>query len=1167
MKIADYNQMMAYLTRPEPLPQPKPEELLEIQEQNRIQRLQNLMKDLDPVLMDESKEFIERNEMAIGGGAIEGEDLGTREGFARPDARVAKIVDQHILQRKSPTTPPLYKVEITYVDPKLLKKFGYDSPRGNFQKKFTGPTFKTLKEAQNYRDKVAYPKLAKQLDVDVDYFTDSNKAKSFARLVKEFLPKNKKGYITAAQLAAELGEPEKFVTKAGPGRDSSYVKAVKKLLDQTDASQFGFKGTPGQPFYVYKKPTPKEIELLQKYKTRQAANKTGSGYNMVTPKVAERIRLLDKSPFFKNLMNSKKIITVDMLDNPNSDLNKFLKKNNMNFNEFLRASLRYSEAVKGDFLINVTDPILTDKPIAKNKKLSDKIYETFQNSVTGRVSDPIRAAVYRAAMQDISEQLGQETTTFSNYKSYLRNRANAILGKGSGIDIDEIVGVSSSARNKTAPYAVFSRFVDEALNQGKLAGFQTALSNRTAKLKEAIAKNDMKAANKIVKAFDTEIYKPYITELKAMGAKNVDLPRLTLSGPTSKTLGGGTGRIAELKAQGLDFDEFFKREKFGYVMPKGALTQKELLSLSQGKFKTLLNDVKKIGCPTPKGKADGGRVEFSEGLDCFNKGVKAINTGNIPEGAAKRNFANFANKAMEIGKQSGKGLRTITKFGIIPEAIIIGADTLIRAGMGDTFDEAFKRASDIYRTDEAYEQANESEIRRRSPVDADVILNLRNFYNEQAKLSSLEQQKEADLALAGDDFAETNIGMTEDEIEQFYAPKIQEQENNLFNATISDAEERAGLAKETEFADKKGVDYKKSPVGAFLDYIAEKPAVKPITDFFATEARGEPDVSAQVLENYLSDKIPQEEEKELRNIIDTGGARGVLDAMKKIESAQEVPEGAIREPNVFDEERKILFELAKTDPALAERLFGPSMTFAGDPIQQTDLQDEINLDRGIYALGGRIGFADGPDNPSRRMFLKLMGGIASLPIVGKFLKPAAPVVQKLANTTTVMPDWFPDFVDRFIGRSIGKKIDADIMEYKNTELPGVTLTKGDDGQIVVEGKNAYGEPYEIVYRPPGYELVDEKTGKAVQTPGEFIASDTQYRRTGPEMDDFDVDGVVVDDIDDILGGNATELEGYAKGTGESKYTKGQKQIDMADAEGTRADVDEGPDIDMSDYED
>ena len=238
------------------------------------------------------------------------------------------------------------------------------------------------------------------------------------------------------------------------------------------------------------------------------------------------------------------------------------------------------------------------------------------------------------------------------------------------------------------------------------------------------------------------------------------------------------------------------------------------------------------------------------------------------------------------------------------------------------------------------------------------------------------------------------------------------------------------------------------------------------------------------------------------------------------------------------------------------------------PEEREEYNAEQQEQMGVAAAeGGRIGFADGPDDPSKRTFMKIMAGIASLPVVGKFFKVAKPVVQKLANTTTVMPDWFPNFVDRFIGRSVGKKIDADLMEYKSTELPGVTLTKGDDGQIVVEGKNAYDEPYEIVYRPPGYELVDEKTGKAVKTPGEFIASDTQFRRTGPEMDDYDVDGVVVKDIDDILGGNATELEGFATGTGKSKYTRGQKEIDMADAQGTRADVDEGPDIDMSDYED
>ena len=67
-----------------------------------------------------------------------------------------------------------------------------------------------------------------------------------------------------------------------------------------------------------------------------------------------------------------------------------------------------------------------------------------------------------------------------------------------------------------------------------------------------------------------------------------------------------------------------------------------------------------------------------------------INTGKIPEGAGQRNFIKFANKAIEIGKQSGRGLRTFAKFGILPEAIFIGADTLIRTGMGDTLNEALK---------------------------------------------------------------------------------------------------------------------------------------------------------------------------------------------------------------------------------------------------------------------------------------------------------------------------------------------------------------------------------------------------------------------------------------------------------------------------------------------
>ena len=84
MKIAEYNQMMAYLTRPEPevLPQPKPQELLDIQEDNRKGRLLDSLNKIGGRLEDTSLDFIKRNEMAIGGGLFSGTDLGTREGFA-----------------------------------------------------------------------------------------------------------------------------------------------------------------------------------------------------------------------------------------------------------------------------------------------------------------------------------------------------------------------------------------------------------------------------------------------------------------------------------------------------------------------------------------------------------------------------------------------------------------------------------------------------------------------------------------------------------------------------------------------------------------------------------------------------------------------------------------------------------------------------------------------------------------------------------------------------------------------------------------------------------------------------------------------------------------------------------------------------------------------------
>jgi hypothetical protein len=99
MKIGDYKQMMAYLTRPE---QPK-EQVADLVDDLTPGPLKDeLTKDYDPS-QESYEEYLQRKalgerpfnaqdggraNLAIGGGAIEGEDLGTREGFRNPGINV-----------------------------------------------------------------------------------------------------------------------------------------------------------------------------------------------------------------------------------------------------------------------------------------------------------------------------------------------------------------------------------------------------------------------------------------------------------------------------------------------------------------------------------------------------------------------------------------------------------------------------------------------------------------------------------------------------------------------------------------------------------------------------------------------------------------------------------------------------------------------------------------------------------------------------------------------------------------------------------------------------------------------------------------------------------------------------------------------------------------------
>jgi hypothetical protein len=101
MKIGDYKQMMAYLTRPE---QPKEQVAFLVDDLTPGPLKDELTKDYDSS-QESYEEYLQRKalgerpfnaqdggraNLAIGGGAIEGEDLGTREGYRNPGINTRK---------------------------------------------------------------------------------------------------------------------------------------------------------------------------------------------------------------------------------------------------------------------------------------------------------------------------------------------------------------------------------------------------------------------------------------------------------------------------------------------------------------------------------------------------------------------------------------------------------------------------------------------------------------------------------------------------------------------------------------------------------------------------------------------------------------------------------------------------------------------------------------------------------------------------------------------------------------------------------------------------------------------------------------------------------------------------------------------------------------------
>jgi hypothetical protein len=133
---------------------------------------------------------------------------------------------------------------------------------------------------------------------------------------------------------------------------------------------------------------------------------------------------------------------------------------------------------------------------------------------------------------------------------------------------------------------------------------------------------------------------------------------------------------------------------------------------------------------------------------------------------------------------------------------------------------------------------------------------------------------------------------------------------------------------------------------------------------------------------------------------------------------------------------------------------------------------------GLYSVGGRVGYADGPEDPSKRKFMKVAAGLASLPIVGKFFKPAVKVAPAVVESAKGIPDFIFDLVAKVKARAVekgmkyftGNKVDEFEHVYKADDF----IVKEKGNKITLREVD---DPDRPGYRENEIELeVDPETG-------------------------------------------------------------------------------------------
>ena len=218
------------------------------------------------------------------------------------------------------------------------------------------------------------------------------------------------------------------------------------------------------------------------------------------------------------------------------------------------------------------------------------------------------------------------------------------------------------------------------------------------------------------------------------------------------------------------------------------------------------------------------------------------------------------------------------------------------------------------------------------------------------------------------------------------------------------------------------------------------------------------------------------------------------------------------------EARKLQLEQRGVEDFETDSLFNKLDEQRNDLELKLDFEDMVDPED--MAQGGRAGFKDGM---SRRKFMQIMGGLAALPIVGKFFKSgkvAAPAVEAVKETVTQAPPYFFDLVNKI--KLFGKQSKVGprerVNEFTYTGKDGSDYVMTEDivtGDIKITKDKLGGANYGDM----SYDTIEDRT-EMVFRKGQMDES-TKGKKPPDEYEEykveFDQDGTAADatDIDEI----------------------------------------------------